>query len=125
MSHTKEELRRYARARCIELLRKERAYELPGHLRGEPVKVNAAVVGNEFDILELRKLAQASEGRPIPWRDAAGKPTLLTPLQAEFLASQVKVYETRVHAMLGRAWFRITEGTITTAAQIDALNWPT
>jgi hypothetical protein len=83
------------------------------------------VVGNEFDILELGKLAQASEGRPIPWRDAAGKPTLLTPLQAEFLASQVKVYETRVHAMLGRAWFRVTEGTITTTAQIDALNWPT
>ena len=41
----KEELREYARARCAEQLRKERTYELPGHLRGEPVAVNATVGG--------------------------------------------------------------------------------
>jgi hypothetical protein len=35
--HLKEELRKYARARCAEQLRKQRTYELPGHLRGEPV----------------------------------------------------------------------------------------
>ena len=52
--------------RCIELLHKERTYDLPSRLRGERVVVNAAVVGNEFDGGELPKLAQASEGRPIP-----------------------------------------------------------
>ena len=75
----------------MELLRKERTYELPGHLRDEPVVVNVAVVGNEFDVGEIRKLAQASEGRPLAWRELSGRVTLLTPRQVELLASQVKV----------------------------------
>ncbi len=82
----------------MELLPKERTYELPGHLRDEPVVVNVAVVGKEFDVGELRKLAQASEGRPLAWRELSGRVTLLTPRQVELLASQVKVYETRVYA---------------------------
>ena len=45
--------------------------------------------------------------------------------QAESIANQVKIYETRIRAVLSRALFRITEGMITTPAQIDALNWPT
>jgi hypothetical protein len=121
----KEDLREYAYVRCMELLRKERTYELPGHLRGEPVVVNVAVVGNKLDVGELRKLAQASEGRPLPWRDLSGRVTLLTPRQVEVLASQVKVYETRVYAVRARAGLRIIDSVITTTAQIDALNWPT
>ena len=123
MSHTNEELREYARARRAELLRKERAYELPGHLRGEPVAVNATVGGNRFDVNQLRHAQPAPSGL-FPWLEASDKMTWLAPLQVELLAAQTKIYETRVHAVHARALLRIAGGVITTTAQIDALNWP-
>ena len=127
IGHMKEELREYARARCTELLHKERTYELPGHLtghlRGEPVVVNATVGGNKFDVGQLRYMTPGPNGL-LPWLDASGRMTWLTPRQVDSLANQAKIYETRVHAMLGRALFRITDGVITTTAQIDALRWP-
>jgi hypothetical protein len=121
--HLKEELREYARARCAEQLRKERNYELPGHLRGEPVAVNATVGGDRFDVSELRHLKPAPNGL-FPWFDVSDKMTWLTPRQVGSLANQTKIYECQVYAVHARALLRIASSVITTTAQIDALNWP-
>ena len=118
----KEELREYARARCAEQLRKERTYELPGHLRGEPVAVNATI-GGKFDASELRHLKPAPNGL-FPGFDVSGKITWLTPRQVGSLANQTKIYECRVYAVHARALLRIASSVITTKAEIDALNWP-
>ena len=123
MSHTNEELREYAFARLKKLLSQERTYELPGHLRGEPVAVKATVGGDTFDVLQLRHMKPAPNGL-FRWLDVSGRMTWLTPLQVEFLAAQTKIYETRVHAVFARSRLRIADGMITTTAQIDALNWP-
>jgi hypothetical protein len=120
--HLKEDLREYARARCAEQLRKERTYELPGHLRGKPVAVNATV-GGKFDASELRHLKPAPNGL-FPWFDASDKMIWLTPRQVGSLANQTKIYETRVYAVHARALLRIASSVITTPAEIDALNWP-
>jgi len=121
--HLKEELREYARARCAELLRKERTYELPGHLRGGPVAVNATVGGDRIAASELRHLKPAPNGL-FPWFDASDKMTWLTPRQVGSLANQAKIYECQVYAVHARALLRIASSVITTTAQIDALNWP-
>ena len=84
----REELREYARTRCAEQLRKERTYELPGHLRGEPVAVNATI-GGKFDAGELRHLKPAPNGL-FPWFDASDKMIWLTPRQVGSLATQMK-----------------------------------
>jgi hypothetical protein len=119
----REELREYARTRCAEQLRKERTYELPGHLRGEPIAVNATVGGNRIDASELRHLKPAPNGL-FPWFDASDKMIWLTPRQVGSLASQTKIYECQVYAVHARALLRIASSVITTTAQIDALNWP-
>ena len=120
--HLREELREYARTRCAEQLRKERTYELPGHLRGEPVAVNATI-GGKFDACELRHLKPAPNGL-FPWFDAPDKMVWLSPRQVGSLANQTKIYECQVYAVHTRALLRIASGVITTTAQIDALNWP-
>jgi hypothetical protein len=58
----REELREYARTQRPEQRRKERTYELPGRLGGEPVAVNATVGGNRIDASELRRLKPAPNG---------------------------------------------------------------
>jgi hypothetical protein len=120
--HLKEELREYARARCAEQLRKERTYELPGHLRGEPVAVNATI-GGRFDASELPHLKPAPNGL-FPWFDASDKMTWLTPRQVGSLANQTKIYECQVYAVHASAMLRIATSVITTKEQVNALNWP-
>jgi hypothetical protein len=69
MSRTREELREYAFARCAELLRKERSYELHGHPSGEPpaVVVNAVVGGNMmFEVGWLCHASPTPNGG-LPW----------------------------------------------------------
>jgi hypothetical protein len=121
--HLKEELLEYARARCAEQLRKQRTYRLPGRLRGEPVTVNATVGGDRFDASDLRHLKPAPNGL-FPWFDVSDKMTWLTSRQVGSLANQTKSYECQVYAVHARALLRIASSTITTTAQIDALNWP-
>jgi hypothetical protein len=106
----------------VEQLRKERTYELPGHLRGEPVAVSATI-GGKFDANQLRQLKPAPNGL-FPCFDASDKMTWLTPRQVGSLANQAKDYECRVYAVHARALLRIASSVITTTAQIDALNWP-
>jgi hypothetical protein len=121
--HLKEELREYARARCAQQLRKERTYELPGHLRGEPVAVNATIGGDKFDASELHHLNPAPNGL-FPWFDVSDKLTWLTPRQVGSLANQTKIYECQVYAVHARALLRIASCVITRTPEIDALNWP-
>jgi hypothetical protein len=121
--HLREELREYARTRCAEQLHKERTYELPCHLGGEPVVVNATVGGNRVDASELRHLKPAPNGL-FPWFDASDKMIWLTPRQVGSLANQTKIYECQVYAVHARALLRIASSVITARAQIDALNWP-
>jgi hypothetical protein len=119
----RDELREYAHTQCAEQLHKERTYELPGHLRGERVVVNATVGGARIDASELRHLKPAPNGL-FPWFDASDKMIWLTPRQVGSLASQTKIYECQVYAVHARALLRIATGVITTTAQIEALDWP-
>jgi hypothetical protein len=121
--YLKEDLREYARARCAERLSKERTYELPGRLRGEPVAVNATIGGGKFDASELRHLKPGPSGL-FPWFDASNNMKWLTPRQVGSLANQTKIYECQVYAVHARALLRIASCVITTTAEIDALNWP-
>lgn len=117
---TATQLRAYANGKAEALRKVSRTYALTG---GLSVKCDATPnTGIDLQALMVWGAAHAEATTNFVQND--GGVVTLTGAQCVELANAIIAYGQSVFAMLATAMNSISNGTITTTAQIDALSWP-
>lgn len=117
---TEPQLRGYANAKANGLRAVTRTYTLSGDL----TVLCDATAQTGVDLNGLLVWGQANTGATTNWVDNNGGVVTLTGAQCVALAEAVLAYGQSVFAVLAAAMNGISNITITTTAEIDALAWP-
>lgn len=117
---TTAQLRAYANAKSDALRAAARAYTLTGGLQ----VICDATQGTGVDLMGLQAWGTANPGATTDFVQDNGGVVTLTGAQCAALALAVLAYGQSVFATLALAMNGVANQSLTTTAQIDALNWP-